>query len=68
MTYEQLKKHMERQRERYGTWLGWAKAIGVSPAYISDVWLGRRDPGAKLLDAMGLERVVEYRPKKKEEQ
>ena len=43
----------------------WAKEHDVSPAYVSDVLAGRRDPGKKILDALGLERVVTYRPSSK---
>ena len=39
-----------------------AKELGVSEAYLSDVINGRRDSGRKLLKALGLERVVDYRP------
>lgn len=44
--------------------VAWAKAHGVSPAYVSDVLAGRREPGKLVLDALGLERVVTYRRKK----
>ena len=39
----------------------WAREHGVATAYVSDVLKGRRDPGAKLLDALGIERIVTYR-------
>lgn len=45
------------------TQAAWAKANGISPAYVSDVIAGRREPGQKILDALGLERVTTYRPK-----
>lgn len=35
----------------------------LSQQYISDVLSGRRGVGKKLLDALGLERVVSYRKK-----
>lgn len=41
----------------------WAKKHGLSPAYVSDVINGRRDPGKAILEALGLERVVTYRVK-----
>lgn len=37
-----------------------AKRLGVSGAYLSDVKNGRREPGEKLLTALGLKRVVSY--------
>lgn len=41
-----------------------AKDLGVSPAYLSDAIRGNREPGPKILDAIGLEKVVTYRRKK----
>lgn len=35
----------------------------VSESYITDVLSGYRDPGKKILDALGYERVVLYRRK-----
>ena len=37
-----------------------AKELGVSPAYLSDILRGKRDPGPQVLGALGLERVVTY--------
>lgn len=37
-----------------------AKQLGISGAYLCDVLKGRREPGKKLLDAMGYRRVVVY--------
>ena len=37
-----------------------AKAHGVSPAYLSDVLNGRREPGEAILSALGLTRVAVY--------
>lgn len=38
-----------------------AKNLGVSPQYLHDVLSFRREPGKKILGAMGFERVVLYR-------
>jgi len=38
-----------------------AKAIGVSVSYLNDVLHGRREPQGKILEYLGLERVVTYR-------
>jgi hypothetical protein len=40
----------------------WAKANNLSPSYVSDVLNRRRDPGDSILLALGVERVVGYRP------
>ncbi len=37
-----------------------AKRLKVSTAYLSDIINGRREPGDKILDALGLRRVVQY--------
>lgn len=48
------------------TQAAWAKAHGISPAYVSDVIQGRREPGEKILKALGLKRIVSYVPSKAE--
>lgn len=37
-----------------------AKQLGVSPQYLCDVLKRRREPGSKLLKALGYRRVVIY--------
>lgn len=39
----------------------WAIEHGVSPQYVNDTVRGRREPGAAILKALGLERVTVYR-------
>lgn len=46
--------------EEKGTAKAAAESLGVSQQYLSDVIKGRRDPGAKLLSAMGLQSRVVY--------
>ncbi len=53
---------LERAVRKAGSARAWAVQAGVSEAYVSDVRLGRRDPGPAVLAALGLERVVRYRP------
>lgn len=60
MTEATVRKILEREA-RLGTQAGWAKVHGVSPQHLSDTLLGRRDLGPKILDALGIERVVTYR-------
>lgn len=38
----------------------WAEQHDLSPAYVSDVLHGRRDPGPKILAALGYVRRVTY--------
>lgn len=46
-----------------------AADLGISPPYLSDIMLGRRKPGPKVLKALGMERTVErvvtYRRRKR---
>jgi lambda repressor-like predicted transcriptional regulator len=52
------------QRRNGRTIAALSRELGVSPAYLSDVLNGNREPGPKIIDALGLERVVTYRKKK----
>ena len=40
----------------------WASAHSLSAQYVADVLAARRQPGMGILVALGLERVVTYRP------
>ena len=42
-----------------------AAKLGVSQQYLSDVLTGRRAPGKSILDALGLEKVISYRRKRR---
>lgn len=44
-----------------------ARKAGLSTAFVNDVLNARREPSGKLLDWMGLERIVLYRVKPKSE-
>jgi transcriptional regulator with XRE-family HTH domain len=35
-----------------------ARSLGVSAPYLSDIMLGRRQPGPKVLAALGIERKI----------
>jgi transcriptional regulator with XRE-family HTH domain len=45
-----------------------AARIGCSPSYISNTLRGAAPPGQKLLDGLGMERVVSYRDKARKAQ
>ena len=49
-----------RKRQGEGTQNKLADDLGVSSAYLSDVFLGRRDVGVKILDALGMYREWSY--------
>ena len=44
-----------------GSQKNWAKANGLSPAYVNDLLQGRREPTSAILEALGLEKIVYYR-------
>lgn len=46
-----------------GSQKAFAQQHRISQQYISDVLAGRRKPGQKILDALGIEQVVSYREK-----
>ena len=49
-----------RKRQGQGTQNDLAESLGVSSAYLSDVFLGRRDLGVKILEALGMYREWSY--------
>ena len=51
--------------KKAGNQTAFAKLHGMSLAYVNDVMNKRADPGQKILDALGLEKVVTYRRKSK---
>ncbi len=38
-----------------------AKHLGISGAYLGDILKNNREPGAKVLDALGLERITVFK-------
>jgi DNA-binding transcriptional regulator YdaS (Cro superfamily) len=53
---EMVKKYVERSGSQQTA----ASRLGVSPQYLNDVVHGRREPGARLAEAMGMERRIEF--------
>lgn len=60
MTPVQFILFLRKQLPRYGSQNAMARAMGISGAYLSDLLNGKREPGEKVLNALGLERVVRY--------
>jgi transcriptional regulator with XRE-family HTH domain len=60
MNYDPMR--MIRTRLNSVTQAALARELGISKGYLHDVISGRREPGAKLCEALGLEIV--YRKKK----
>jgi transcriptional regulator with XRE-family HTH domain len=56
-------RKIEQIIEAHGTQKAAAQFLGVSQQYLTDLLRGRRDPGKKILDKLGLESSVVYTPK-----
>jgi transcriptional regulator with XRE-family HTH domain len=50
----------KKDAEGFKTWKDLAKAMGVTPAYMSDLINGRRDPGPRILRQLSFRKVVQY--------
>lgn len=61
MTKTELLQYIQHLVDEYGTQKDLAEKLGVSTAYLSDVLQGKREPAGKMLEALGIERVVTYR-------
>ena len=57
-------RELERRKARKGSWRAVALELKVSEQYVHDVKEGRRKPGTKILDPMGLELRETYVAKK----
>ena len=60
MTTDDVRGLLLEMCEEAGTQQAWAKAHRISPQYVTDVLKERREPGGKMLAALGLRRVVAY--------
>lgn len=61
MTLDSVIAMLRRECAAAGSQKAYAAKIGVSLAHINDVLRGRREPGPSILNALGLEKVVDYR-------
>jgi len=61
-------KELRRRAKMAGSQAKVAKALGVTPAAITQALRGDREPGPALLRTLGLERVVLYRPRRRRRQ
>lgn len=65
MNREELLVYVQRviDSKYAGLQVAFAQYNELSAAYVNDVLRGRREPGKKILDAVGVERITVYRPK-----
>ena len=61
MTTAEVVAMLKRACTAAGTARAWAKAHGISEAYVSDVLNSRRDPGEAICRALGLVAEQTYR-------
>ena len=60
MTLDDVRKLLRKACESAGSQQAWAEANKISPAYVSDVLVERREPGPAILDALGLKATTVY--------
>jgi predicted amino acid racemase len=63
LTERDIKDRLRAAILKAGSQAAFARQHNISLQYINDVMNGRRDIGQKILDALGIERVVTYREK-----
>ena len=63
MSENEVRLLLVRRCAGHGNGVRFAKAHGISPQHLSSMLTGFRKPSDKALDALGLERVTEYRRK-----
>jgi hypothetical protein len=61
MDAAQVRKLLANEAKKAGGAKFLAEQGDMSAAYICDVLAGRREPAGKILDVLGLEKVVTYR-------
>lgn len=61
MTRDMLLKRIQKYIDGHDSKTKAAAALGISAQYLHDVMQGRREPGPKLLRALGVERVPHYK-------
>lgn len=66
MTADQVRSLLRRVCLEAGSVRAWAMRNGTSPQYVGDVISGKREPGPAVLNPLGLEKHVDYRPERAE--
>lgn len=67
MNDDEFRKWLAETVQTFGTQGKAAKHFGISSAYLGEIIKGTREPGIKLLDAVGFKRVVCYMRKEEAE-
>jgi Helix-turn-helix. len=61
MTLIDLVSNLQALTYGMGSQKDLAKDIGISPQYLHDILTGRREPGEKVCEYLGVERTVIYK-------
>lgn len=61
MTLKDVRKMVETEVDQAGSYRRAAKRLEVSHAYLADVVSGHREPGPKMLTALGVEKITTTR-------
>ena len=60
MTIDDVRGLLRKSCRAAGSQQAWAEKHKISPAYVSDVLVERRDPGPAILEALGLRAETVY--------
>jgi hypothetical protein len=66
MSVDDVREKLKDACRKAGSQSAWAKAHGLSQAYVNDTISGRREPGNSILESLGLQRIVKYAPARKD--
>lgn len=61
MKTDAVRKLLKKACTDAGSARQWAISHAIAPGYVTDVLAGRCEPGDKILGALGLQRIVDYR-------
>ena len=57
MTHAQLLRRLQAACDEAGSQTAFAQRLGVRPQFVNNVLAGRREPSARLLEALGYRRI-----------
>lgn len=63
LTIEDVLELIRREVKACGTQQAFAVKVGITQGYVNDILRRKREPGPKVLEALGLEKVVVYKEK-----
>jgi hypothetical protein len=63
LTVEDVLELIRQDVKACGTQQAFASKVGITQGYVNDILKRKREPGPKILDALGLRKVVTYEAK-----